>query len=609
MLRLCALAALLLGGCGGDANQDFGPTRKVGPPSTSNAAGSQSRSRDDDQPVPTKSDDTDAVKTNTSTEDVASKSEVASPPKEAPTDLPLPLNAAPATAKTETPESVNKTAAKADPKVAGPAVVLPDKVTRKPSREDDDDVPANPAVPDPADKSKRASPPATETPATADAPEVTRHELSPELREWLIAKRRQATVSDGRTVVTAVDLSRVSVHELRSGQLSNEFFGPGSRTTGLGLGPKRDWVIGATDAGWVRLWTIESQAGWDRFARAAIRAAQASRGGIETDQNGVWALATSPKNEWFIVGGDDGSLRRCNVVPATPEAVDAASDSRPPRLTLNLGDKVEAHAGAVTDLEISSDDQWFVSGGSDQRVRLWNTSTGELTRTWADMPAQITDVGVSANGKIVAAAGLDKFARWWSAEEPESVPVPEKDAKPKKPPQRPASPEANPANSAADPKKAAATDAKPKNGLEHPDIVLAVAVSADGQFVATGCKDKFVRVWNLSTGLASERYEGAKDAVLEVCFVDRDQRLVFRDRSGAVRSRSRVQQAQNDDDAPPPPTEQPFQFLTPITLLNPDVAAVSVVAADVASPELAQFQKALRNAIHAKHALRRVKNC
>ena len=261
-------------------------------------------------------------------------------------------------------------------------------------------------------------------------------------------------------------------------------------------------------------------------------------------------------------------------------------------LTIKLGDKISAPEGTVTDLEISADGNWAVSGGSDHQVHLWDAKTWTATRTWTDSPGQITDVGVSANGKIVAAACLDKFVRWWSAESLESSDD-ESETKPTKIP-------ATGNNS---------KEAKPQNGLEHPDIVLSVAVSADGQFVATGGKDKLVRVWELATGQIVEKHDGAKDAVVEVRFLDGDQRLFIRDRSGVVRIKPRARRNNDDEDTPPPESERPFQFVTPSALMNAARETIPVATEDASGSEAAQQLTALRNAASretratARHAL------
>ena len=545
-LWLNVLVLSLHCGCGG-GNQDFGPTQKVGPPSGAKEPVVAANPTAPTKPV--------ASGMNSESADVATD----------PTESKPPTNSDPKTA-----------VSKAEPEA---------KTNSRRSREDDDspasvakssEKSASSAKTDPPSKDNPEHPPlATETEAESSA--VARKPLSPELREWLIAKRRQASSLDGLAVLTAADLSKVSWHDLRTGQLSHEFFAQNGLTTGLIIGPTQRWVMGATDAGWLRLWTIESSAGLDRIARATRRAAQALLGGIDTEQEGIWALAADRQGEWFLCGGADGSLRICSFESIT--LPDAAAGEPAAQLAIKLGAKVPAHEGTVTDLEISADGVWVASGGSDCRVCLWDAKTGTVTRTWTDSPGQITDVGISADGKIVAASCLDKFVRWWSTDAPE-LPVAESTTKPAK------------ANQ-ADGQKVAAKETTTKNVLEHPDIVLSVAVSADGHFVATGGKDKIVRVWELATGQVVEKHDGAKDAVVEVRFLDGDKRLFIRDRSGVVRSKPRTRRSTDDEDSPPPESERPWQFVTPLALLGSPHETIP--AASEFTP-ITEQQTALRNA-------------
>ena len=549
-------AFCVLSGCGG-GNQDFGPIQKSGPTATNKDSAVLAK------PV----SPTPPVASDTGKEAVSAEAKADPPASETPSNT--------------------------DPKTVA-AKVLPDaKAGTRQSREGDEsptavakslEKPTSTAKTDPPSKDSTGNTnqkvSATSSESDAEPPAVTRTPLSPELREWLLAKRRQASPSDGLAVLTAADLSKVSWHDLRTGQLSHEFFGQSGLTTGMVFGPARRWIMGASETGWLRLWTIESSAGLDRFARESRREAQAMLGGIDTEQEGVWALAADRQGQWFLSGGADGSLRIGSL--ESVKQPDVAAGEPATRPAIKLGAKLPAHEGVVTDLEISADGGWVASGGSDHRVCLWDAKTGTTTRTWTDSPGQITDVGISADGKIVAASCLDKFVRWWPADALEA-PVAEVAPKPAK-------------TKLADGSKVAAKETKPKYGLEHPDLVLSVAVSADGHFVATGGKDKLVRVWELATGQIVEKHDGSKDAVVEVRFLEGDKRLFIRDRSGVVRIKPRAPRSTEDDDASPPDSERTFQFSTPSALLNAGPESSPVVQDNVGGSETAQSQTVLRNA-------------
>lgn len=592
---LSALLSSLLAGCGG-GQEDFGPTRTF----TAKSAGTTTNAD---------SSSSNAAATTAPGAPAAAKS---SPDAEPPaTAAQSPGQTVPkADAKTESSaEAANPAAQESKPTNAK----SPNAVAKNESKDAairdaiaPQSTPQQSDAPTPA-KSDGATPNKSDSAASGEP--VARQPLSMELREWLLAKRRQAVSRDGLWLLTAADFSKLSLHDLRTGQLSRELFGSADPVSALAIAPQREWVVGAAEAGWVRLWTLDVPLGMDRFARDVFRATQASQRGIDTEQNGVWSLVLSPKSDWVLTGGEDGTLRKTLVQPANAASDTDGDAAHQPlaRWTLTLGDKVEAHSGTVTALDVSADVAWAVSGGTDQAVRLWNSQTLVAVQTWSEMATPISDVAVSANGKVVAAAGTDKAVRWWSVEaesagETKSPDQSTKDANSQ-------SDDNSATTSAADKetKKPASMksgkagtkekDAKPQNLLEHPGVVRVVAVSPDGRLVATGCQDKIVRVWNLATRQVVEKYEGLKDAVVEVRFVDGDKKLFFRDRSGIAILKPRARRDSNDDDIiQPPEAERPIQFATPASLLSVEAVAGRSATEELDNVEVVQWLSALRNA-------------
>lgn len=542
---MVGLMVTWLSGCGG-GNDDFGPTA----PARSPTANVPSNPAATTAPA-TNSTPATAIATKP-VEAAAVRSETGN---NAPTKSPETPETKP-TAKTTSPEPSANSASRETPNVPMPVA----KGTVNAPATDKNGAAQKGAPATSLDK--------PETPE-ATTPEVEQHLLTADTLAWLVSKRRQAVTHDGSSVLTAGDLAKVNWHDLRTGKLTREFFGRSGVTTGLGSDPGGHWIIGASEAGWVRLWTMEQQPGLDRFARQAWQAAQIAVAGFDSEQGGVRGLAVNPTGGWFVVAGEDGSLRKglVEIIPPSPDKPQAEASTASP-LSVRWEDKISGHAGPVTALRFSPDGAWLVTGGTDRHVRLWDTKTWKVVQTWSDLPTHVLDVSVSADGQIVAVAGLDKFARWWKVETPEpSDESSDAPANPEKPTKANAKPKAPVKKSSKKASKEDEEDAKPENGFEHPDLVLAVSVSADGKQIVTGCQDKVVRVWDRETGKSVEKHDGLKEAVLEVRLLDQDRRLLFADRAGNVRSKVRAPRSGNDDDDSPAPSEQTQTFATPADVL------------------------------------------
>lgn len=68
---------------------------------------------------------------------------------------------------------------------------------------------------------------------------------------------------------------------------------------------------------------------------------------------------------------------------------------------------LSGHVGSIESIAISRDERRIVSGGTDGTIRVWNTDTGDLLRTFTGQPREeITSVAVSADGRRVISGNL-----------------------------------------------------------------------------------------------------------------------------------------------------------------------------------------------------------
>lgn len=167
-------------------------------------------------------------------------------------------------------------------------------------------------------------------------------------------------------------------------------------------------------------------------------------------------------------------------VPLDPPAKDAPKDA-PKDAALALALKV-GPLPAITALSFSPDGKTLAVGGY-RAVTLWDLPTGKATATISHLPGPVQSLAFRPDGAQLAVAG---GAPGTTGE------VQVFDAK---------------------------TLAKVGPTLEgHSDVVMSVAWSTDGKWLATGSQDKTARIWQWPEGKELKVFKDHSDAVTRVAF-------------------------------------------------------------------------------------------
>lgn len=180
-----------------------------------------------------------------------------------------------------------------------------------------------------------------------------------------------------------------------------------------------------------------------------------------TDQSGKIALVSTPSDEEILVSaGLDQTLQVWNVSTGEP--------------LYNL----KGHGTDISSVAVSPDGQFLATSSlhcSKSNVKIWNLQTGKLLRAHLGHKKSVRLVAMDRLGRLMSCKG-DKIKIW---------------------------------------------DVKTGDRLgtlSHPGSVNAIAVSANGQVLATGNTDSKIRLWDLKTGEPQQTLKGHTAAVNALIF-------------------------------------------------------------------------------------------
>ncbi|RKU33282.1 hypothetical protein C6499_01530 [Candidatus Poribacteria bacterium] len=118
----------------------------------------------------------------------------------------------------------------------------------------------------------------------------------------------------------------------------------------------------------------------------------------------IVALTISPSSEFIATGSSDWTIEVWKI-----------TDTEPLRMDMDLGDPLwilKGHAGTVTSVAFSPSGKILASGSADQRVRLWDLTTGKLLHTFSNHTSKISALAFARDDVLVSGSSDGTVFIW-----------------------------------------------------------------------------------------------------------------------------------------------------------------------------------------------------
>ncbi|WFC98884.1 general transcription repressor [Malassezia yamatoensis] len=149
------------------------------------------------------------------------------------------------------------------------------------------------------------------------------------------------------------------------------------------------------------------------------------------------------------------------------------------------------HGPGVTAIALSPDGRLVAAGALDTFVRVWDTKTGKLRCRLKGHKDSIYSVAFMPDGKTLVSGSLDKTLKLWNL----SCIIESLDSMD---------------DEISNPSMCTSTL------TGHKDYILSVSCSPEGQWIASGSKDRSVQFWDSRTGQSQLVLQGHKNSVIAI---------------------------------------------------------------------------------------------
>jgi len=201
------------------------------------------------------------------------------------------------------------------------------------------------------------------------------------------------------------------------------------------------------------------------------------------------------------------------------------SEVKPPPQAWRCVHTLTGHSNVIQSVAISADSAILASGSSDKTIKVWDLGTGELRHTLTGHSSCIFSLAISPDGQTLASCG-DKTTKIWDLKTGKLLHT---------------LPHLKSVGSVAISSEGQIfaiggnktikiwnphTEEWPRTFSEELGYVGSVAISPDGNTLASGSTENIIKIWNLHTGQLLHQLTGHSDTVCSLAISPDGQTLV-----------------------------------------------------------------------------------
>jgi WD40 repeat protein/uncharacterized caspase-like protein len=264
---------------------------------------------------------------------------------------------------------------------------------------------------------------------------------------------------DGRWLASGTNDRSLRLWQIATGREMPKLSGHTGWVKAIAFSPDSRLLASASNSGEVKLWDVNT--------------------GRET-----FSVAYSQERLHTIAFSGDGKLLASAGTGQTVHLLDVNS-----KQSWDLS----GHEGEITGLAFIPNTRFVASGSTDRTVKLWDTSTRNVAKTFAALADQINTITCNSNGTTLAAGTADGKVTLLKLASGKALPL-----------------------------------------MGQRGEVFTLAFSADGRWLASGGMDQAVKLWDAQTGLEVRALAGASGEVNSVAFSNDSRSLVSGNGDGSM---------------------------------------------------------------------------